>query len=435
MHRYKFVTGCIIAFFLINVCNTTFGQEIWAAYSQKLDVKKYEGRRFRLNAAVRTEGTDDSSASMLWARVDKVSGQGFFNNMRDRPVRAREWKTYSIEGTIDTGATQIAFGALCAYNGKFYFDDFKVEIETQKGKWTNIFVDDFENGSLKFQPGIGIDTFGINHLFKAELLAGSRKPGPRSLVISADKVHLFGNDKRVGKFANVNGIRLYYEIYGSGAPLLVLHGNGGSIESAGVFYNELMKKYKVIAVDSRAQGKSTDTEAPLTYDQMASDVNALLEELKIDSAYIWGQSDGAILGLLLAKDYPSKVKKVVAFGSNIQQDSLALFPWAITAMEKLVKESKDPVERKLNQLMLDYPKIPYTDLASIKAPVLVVAGDRDVIRPEHSLKIFQHIPNSQMCIIPGATHGAAWEKHALFLQIIEDFFDKPFTMPDTKSWF
>jgi pimeloyl-ACP methyl ester carboxylesterase len=84
--------------------------------------------------------------------------------------------------------------------------------------------------------------------------------------------------------------------------------------------------------------------------------------------------------------------------------------------------------------MLDYPKLPYTALSAIKAPVLLMSGDRDVIRPEHILKMFQNIPNSQLCILPGATHGGAWEKQELFLMIMNDFFNKPFSMPDTKDW-
>jgi pimeloyl-ACP methyl ester carboxylesterase len=168
---------------------------------------------------------------------------------------------------------------------------------------------------------------------------------------------------------------------------------------------------------------------------MASDVNALLEQLHIDSAFIWGQSDGAILALLLAKDYPKKVKRALAFSPNIQPDSLAVFQWAITATEKIAAESTDPKVKALNQLMIDYPNLPYSELSKIKAPVMIMSGDRDVIRPEHILKMYQSIPNSQLCILPGATHGGAWEKKDLFLTIMNDFFNKPFTMPDTKDWY
>jgi pimeloyl-ACP methyl ester carboxylesterase len=87
------------------------------------------------------------------------------------------------------------------------------------------------------------------------------------------------------------------------------------------------------------------------------------------------------------------------------------------------------------KLMIDNPHIPYEKLSTIKAPVLIMAGDRDVIRPEHTLKIFQHIPNSHMSILPGATHGGSWEKQELFLQLLNEFFLKPFSKPDTHAWF
>ncbi|HPH86720.1 MAG TPA: alpha/beta hydrolase, partial [Ferruginibacter sp.] len=210
---------------------------------------------------------------------------------------------------------------------------------------------------------------------------------------------------------------------------------GGSISSAGSHYPELIKKYKVIAIDSRSQGKSTDTDKPLTYDQMASDVNALLDQLHIDSAFIWGQSDGAILCLQLAMDYPKKVKRVVAYAPNIQPDSSAIFGWAVTAVNRVIKTSTDKHEVKLYEMMRDYPNIPFEKLRTIKAPCLIMGGDRDVIRPEHLVKMFQYIPNSQLCILPGSTHGGAWEKRVMFLQILNDFFTKPFTMPTTEDWF
>ena len=196
-----------------------------------------------------------------------------------------------------------------------------------------------------------------------------------------------------------------------------------------------MKQYKVIAIDSRNQGNLTNSGATMTYDLMASDVNELLNQLNIDSAFVWGQSDGAILGLLLAKDYPKKVKRALVYSPNIQPDSNAVFQWAIDHSKQIIKENKDAKDVALNQMMLDYPNMPYSELSKIKAPILMMCGDRDVIRPEHILKMYQSIPNSQLCVLPGATHGGAWEKQDLFLTIMNDFFNKPFTMPDTKNWF
>jgi pimeloyl-ACP methyl ester carboxylesterase len=120
---------------------------------------------------------------------------------------------------------------------------------------------------------------------------------------------------------------------------------------------------------------------------------------------------------------------------NIQPDSNAVFQWAIDHSKQIIKENKDAKDVVLNQMMLDYPNMPYSELSKIKAPILMMCGDRGIIRPEHILKMYQSIPNSQLCVLPGATHGGAWEKQDLFLTIMNDFFNKPFTMPDTKNWF
>jgi len=409
-------------------------QDNWVSYSKAISATNYAGDNFRLTAKVRTELSDDSAAAHLWARVDKDHGSGFFDNMDDRPIRSSNWKSYTVQGKIDTGAARLAFGMYCSYNGKFYFDDLKLEIETADSKWTNVFTANFEDGKLDgLGEGIQIGKNGVNKKFTATVV--SPNGASKALLIRGTDVPNYGVNNKVGKFADVNGIKLYYEIYGTGAPLVLLHGNGGSISNFSPFITTLMKKYKVIGIDSRSQGRSTNTNATLNYDLMASDVNALLDQLHIDSVFVWGQSDGAILGLLLAKDYPKKVKRALTYSPNIQPDSLALFPWAIDLMRKTVSETTDPKERALNQMMLDYPNFPYSELSKIKAPVLMMCGDRDMIRPEHILKMYQNIPNSQLCVLPGATHFGSWEKQELFLTIMNDFFNKPFTMPDSKDYF
>lgn len=424
----------IVIICCIGVVQKSYAQDTWASWDHVISTKGYEGRHFRLQAQVKAAVEDYSASARLWARVDKINGSGFFENMGNSPIRNTEWKIYTIEGSIDSAATQLVIGALCEMNGKFYYDNFKVEIEKGKNKWETIYTADFENGMMGWESGIGRGKYGINNLYKASLQADATSKG-KFLLIEGENVPNYGYNKKVGKFADVNGIKLYYEIYGEGAPLVVLHGNGGSISNAGSHYPDLIKKYKVIAIDSRSQGRSTDTDQPLNYDVMASDVNALLEKLQIDSVFIWGQSDGAILGLVLAMDYPKKVKRVLAYGANVQPDSSAVFPWAVTAVNRVIRTSKDKHEVKLYEMMRDYPNIPYSKLHSIKAPVLIMGGDRDVIRPEHLVKMFQNIPNSQLCILPGSTHGGAWEKKEMFLQILDDFFNKPFTMPTTEDWF
>jgi pimeloyl-ACP methyl ester carboxylesterase len=426
----------ILCYCTLLMPTTLCAQNFWGTHSQKISLKAYEGHRFRVQTYIKTDIDDDSAAARIFYRVQKGENAYFiFNNSWDSPIRHKEWQKYTFEDTLKTGCDTLGFGMLCAYNGKFYFDDVTIDIETENGVWKNVFNADFENGQNSFINGSSYQNRGLNNLYTANIINNQAASGTKCLVIEGKNVPNYGVNNKVGKFADVNRIKLYYEIYGEGQPLLVLHGNGGSIDNATTHYPELIKKYKVIAIDNRGQGRSTDTDKPMTYDLMASDIKLLLDQLGIDSVYIWGQSDGAILGLLLAMDYPKKVKKVLAFGANIQPDSNAIFSYAINSDAKNIKTETDEKKRKLLILMRDYPNFPFSKLGQIKAQVLIMAGDRDVIRPEHTLKLFQHIPNAQMCIIPGSTHGAAWEKQALFMQLLNDFFEKPFEMPTTEDWY
>ncbi|HEU5164747.1 MAG TPA: alpha/beta hydrolase [Chitinophagaceae bacterium] len=421
----------VLLLITVLVANNLQAQEIWNSYSHTISEQGYTGHKFRLKAFIRTEIEDAAAYAQLWIRVDK---NAFSPTHFGKPIRSNDWKEFLIEGTVDSVYSQIVFGFISVYNGNFYLDDLHFEIETAEKKWKTIYSTDFENDFADWKKGMNSGNTAINPLFKGELHNGKAKSGNQCFLVYSRGVPNYGANN-VGKYAEVNGIKLYYEVYGEGPPLVVLHGNGGSISGGSLHYPELIKKYKLIAIDSRAQGKSTDTDLPLTYELMASDVNALLEELKIDSAFVWGQSDGAILGLILAMNSPRKVKKVLAFGANIQPDTTALFSWAVNAIAKDAKDNPNPKTKKLNQLMRDHPNIPFTNLSKINIPVLIMAGDRDAIRPEHTLKLFQNIPKSQLCILPGTTHGTAWEKPDLFLRILTDFFDKPFTMPSSNYLF
>jgi pimeloyl-ACP methyl ester carboxylesterase len=120
---------------------------------------------------------------------------------------------------------------------------------------------------------------------------------------------LFGKNEQAGKYFDSRRFKMYYETYGSGEPLLIIHGNGGSIKD---FTNQVpffAKNYKVILADSRAQGRSIDNGDSLSYEMMTDDLNALLDHLHLDSCYVIGWSDGGIHGLLLAIRNPDKVKK------------------------------------------------------------------------------------------------------------------------------
>lgn len=237
---------------------------------------------------------------------------------------------------------------------------------------------------------------------------------------------------------------MYYEIYGdpSKQPILIIHGNGGSIFSGRCQIEHFKDKYFIIVADSRYHGKSENGSKPLTYDLLTDDYNELLDQLKIDSAYIIGQSDGAIVGLLLAMNYPKKVKKVAAAGPNIKPDSSAFYDWELNLLDIALKsfnvnDTSYMAIRQRSQvdLMAKYPNLNSDELSKIKAQVLIMAGDEDAIKLEHILDIYHHIPNAHLLIMPGATHFMLREEYALFNQMVERFFDNPFKRPTTKQHF
>lgn len=140
-------------------------------------------------------------------------------------------------------------------------------------------------------------------------------------LIHAQSDSIYGNNPKTGRQLHIRGFNMYYEIYGTGKPLLIIHGNGGSIKDFSKQIPYFEKEYKVILADSRAQGKSTDTKDSLDYNMMADDLNALLNHLKLDSCFVIGWSDGGINGLLLAIRHPRKSKKTCGNG----RQSLARF--------------------------------------------------------------------------------------------------------------
>ncbi len=242
----------------------------------------------------------------------------------------------------------------------------------------------------------------------------------------------YGDNKEAGNYKKVNGIDLYYEIYGTGRPLIFLHGSGGSIRSAGPRIEYFKKYFMVIAIDSRAHGRSIDTTTKdLTYVQMANDIKVLLDSLHIDSAYVQGQSDGGILGLLLAINYPGKIAKLATYGANMFPGKKAVFDEIDNLVLDTLKVTKDFNKKRLYSLLAYQPNITEKDLQKIKCPVLIMSGDRDVIRLEHSIKIFNNIPNSNFFVMPGATHFGTVEKPEMFNLVLSDFLNRPFSKVST----
>lgn len=246
----------------------------------------------------------------------------------------------------------------------------------------------------------------------------------------------YGNNPAAGGYVAINGIKLYYESYGEGRPLVILHGSGGQIRNHRARIDYFRQFFRVIAIDSRSQGKSIDEKSEhLTYDQMASDVNVLLDSLHVDSAYIWGQSDGGIIAIMMAYKYPKKVARFSTFGANLFPGDKAIYQEVDQMVKDTLKVTKNFQTRRLFEMLDLEPHITLADLHKITAPALIMAGDKDVIRPEHTQLIFENIPSANLFIMPGATHGGASEKQELFNLVLKNFFTQPFVNKSSIEMF
>ncbi len=248
----------------------------------------------------------------------------------------------------------------------------------------------------------------------------------------------YGANPAVGRTFIHDGIKFYYEVYGVGEPLLVVHGNGGSIADLSAQIAHFRKRYKVIAMDSRDQGRSGDSKDKLTYEKMTDDLAALLDHLKVGPVNVLGWSDGGIEALLLGIRHPTKVKKIVAMAANLNPSETAIYPEVLNLVKSMIESVPAGVrdtprgrrEIKVTGMMLEEPNIDVKALEAITAPTLVLAGDHDLIRDEHTVEIYRHIPNSQLAIFPNATHMIPFDDPASFNATIERFLRTPFVNRD-----
>lgn len=235
--------------------------------------------------------------------------------------------------------------------------------------------------------------------------------------------------------APVNGIEMYYAIYGSGEPLILLHGGLGHSDVWGNQIPVFAKQYKVIVVDSRGHGRSTRTSEPYSYRLMASDVVALMDHLKIDKAAIVGWSDGGIIGLDIAMNHPERVTKLFAFGANTNVAGLrpdiansVVFNKYIERAgkdyERLSKTPKDydALVTQISEMWATQPDYKPEDLAKITAPTAIADGEHDeAIRQEHNAEMAKLIPSAKLVILPGVSHFAMWQNPELFNKAVLDF--------------
>jgi pimeloyl-ACP methyl ester carboxylesterase len=288
--------------------------------------------------------------------------------------------------------------------------------------------------------------FHNTRIFLLALLAAAAcSPDAERPVVAADSTSL----KPVGQRVEVNGMQLYYEVSGAGQPLIVLHGAYMNIPSMGAIIPKLAESHKVYALEMQGHGRTTDIDRPITYSAMADDVVAFMDKVGITKADVFGYSMGGQIGLQLAIRHPARVNKLVAASAAYdlrgwQPVYTAVIPTMTVEMmvglpfaEEYRKLAANPdgfpaLVEKLIQLEKE-PMAWEADVKAIKTPVLIIAGDADVMTLEHSVAMFKllgggamgdmgaPLPASRLAILPASSHTAVIGQTELLHGVIEPF--------------
>ncbi len=261
-----------------------------------------------------------------------------------------------------------------------------------------------------------------------------------------------------GDYAEVNGLEMYYEVYGEGRPLVVLHGAYMTVESMGPIVAGLAETRRVIAVEQQGHGRTADVDRPITYEGMADDMAALLRHLGIDEADVFGFSMGGGVALQLAIRHPGLVRRLVVASASYTSDGMqpelhAMVPsitpelFAGSPIEAAYLEvAPNPEDfptlvEKLKRLDMTPFDWGAENLRGIEAPTMIVVGDADVIRLEHAVEMFRllgggamgdlaGLPRSQLVVLPGTTHfippgSGVLDRAGWLLAMVPAFLDAP----------
>lgn len=239
------------------------------------------------------------------------------------------------------------------------------------------------------------------------------KPSPKNAI-------QYGNNPKAGRFIQSDDASIYYEVYGKGKPLVILHGGiFGSSYEMGRFIDSLSKKFMVIAVSTRGHGKSEMGSKEPSYEQKARDVNMILNKETKDSAIVLGFSDGAYTSYYLAGQFPAKVKKIIAIGAGVWKKGERTFnlskqmAFGLDSLYWKQQIKLMPQPEKIDQWFSSLNSY-YNTLevgkevfAAVKSPVLIMAGELDQNAPLATVIAAYHmLPKAQLGIIPNAPHPA-----------------------------
>jgi pimeloyl-ACP methyl ester carboxylesterase len=231
-----------------------------------------------------------------------------------------------------------------------------------------------------------------------------------------------------------DGAKIYYAVYGKGFPVILLHGGMGNADHFGFQMPALVDRFQVIVVDSRGQGRSTMTKAKLSYHQMALDVVAVMDALKLGKAALVGWSDGGEIALDIAINQPERVSRLFVFGANYDANghkpskgSSTFTAYNAKCASDFAKIAKDPKKyQAVVEAMMPVWRNPAVftkdQLRSIKAPVVVSDGEFDEIIELAQIKeMATLIPNARLVVFPNTSHFALWQDPAAFNKALVDF--------------
>jgi len=241
-----------------------------------------------------------------------------------------------------------------------------------------------------------------------------------------------------GNFVDLNGVRTYYEVHGSGDPVILLHGGMCTAESWDAQTSALAEQHEVYVPERFGHGRTPDIQGPITYENMAGHTIAFMEAVGLDSAHVAGWSDGALVGLLVAMRRPSLVRKLVLIDQFVTLDGATSwyrpFVTSMTAdkappamAERYASLSPDGpghfpvVFEKLHRIWAADTGVEVADLAHVSAATLILAADGGAITLEHAADLRRALPAVQVAIVPGATHGLCIEKPHIVNKLMTDF--------------
>jgi pimeloyl-ACP methyl ester carboxylesterase len=260
-------------------------------------------------------------------------------------------------------------------------------------------------------------------------------------------------------YAPVNGLEMYYEVHGTGRPLVLLHGNLSAINvDFGRILPSFAKSRQIVAVEQQAHGHTADIDRPLSIRLWAEDTVALLRHLGIEQADLFGYSSGSAVAMQIAIEHPELVGKLVLASASYRLDGL--HPGLLDGIQQLQPEhlAGTPFQEeyariapnpddwptlisKIKQMDADLPEWSPEDIQAIKAPTLLIVGDSDIVRPEHAVEMFRllgggvvgdiaGLPRSRLAVLPGTTHITLVHRGDWLSSMVGEFLDAP--APDAE---